>query len=212
VRALLTLFALLLLGATGPVRQPSFSCQGALTPTEQAICADPELAAWDRAIDVLYPRQLKERGITRVQQKEWLDRRNTCAADPTCIRRSYGAWPGYPGDPGWPSFSRRARYDTGTLSIAPLGGGWYGFSIQAIHIVFDRRGKMLTANEGNFDGVVLVRNGRGHFSSEPGSEFSCEIDFALRADGWRIADNGQCGGLNVILDGDYLPDRKSTRK
>jgi hypothetical protein len=78
-------------------------------------------------------------------------------------------------------------------------------------MVFDRRGKMLTANDGNADGVVLVRNGRGHFSSDPGDESSCEIDFTRRPTGWRITDNGECGGLNVVLDGDYAPDRRPTR-
>ncbi|MFM5948972.1 MAG: lysozyme inhibitor LprI family protein [Novosphingobium sp.] len=213
MRLLAALLAILLLGAAEPTATgPSFSCAGRLSASETAICDDPELSAWDRAIAVQYPRQLKDKAITRAKQRTWLDQRNACAADRACIRRAFGDWPGYPGSgrPGT-SFSRPAKYDTGSLTIEPVGGSWYAFSIQAIHIVFDGRGKMLTANDGNADGVVLVRNGRGHFSSDPGDEFSCEVDFTRRRTGWAIADNGQCGGLNVVLDGDYAPDLKPTR-
>ncbi len=212
MRALAALFALLLMGAAAPANQPSFSCTRTLSPSEAAICASPELSAWDRAIALFYVVQRKHSQITVAQQKDWLSVRDLCGADHTCLRRSFADWPGFPMvAPFGASFERPARYDGAGLEIAPIGSGWYAFSVQAIHIVFDQRGKILTANEGTAAGVIFITAGRGHFSIDPGDEYSCEIDFARSRDGWQLKDNGQCGGLNVTLTGNYRPFRAGQR-
>ena len=212
MRALPALLALVLLGAAAPANQPSYSCTGTLSLSETTICASPELSAWDRAIALFYSVQRKHSQITAARQKEWLGTRDRCGADPTCLRRSFANWPGFPiVGPFGASFERPARHDGAGLEIAPIGSGWHAFSVQAIHIVLDQRGRMLTANDGNVAGVVLITAGRGHFSTEPGDEFSCEIDFIRSRNGWLLKDNGQCGGLNVTLTGNYRPFRAGQR-
>ena len=213
MRALLALLALVLLGAAAPANQPSYSCTGTLTASEAAICASPELSAWDRAIALLYPVGRKGEILTVSQQREWLASRNKCGADKACLRQSFQDWPGYPGV-GFgvgQRFVRPSKTDDANMTILAIGAGWYSFSIQAIHIVTDKRGRFLTANEGGTEGVVLIAGGKGHFSTEPGDEFSCEIDFIRSRNGWLLKDNGQCGGLNVTLTGNYRPFRAGQR-
>lgn len=213
MRTLAVLFAALLLAAAAPpANGPSFSCSGTLTPTEAAICADPELAAWDRAIALFYQAGRKQGQVTAAQEKDWLAKRDRCSGEKACLRQSFANWPGFPAPTGFgTAFDRPARNDTAGFEIAPLGGGWHAFSANAIHMVLDRRGQFVTANEGSIDGVVLLSGGRGHYSADPGDEFSCEIDFARQRNGWNLEDNGQCGGVGVTLTGSYLP-RKGTRK
>ncbi|MFM5924758.1 MAG: lysozyme inhibitor LprI family protein [Novosphingobium sp.] len=212
MRALAAPFVWLLLGAAGPANTPSFSCSGTLTPAEVAICADPELAAWDRAIAMFYPVQRKQNQIAIAQQKDWLARRDQCGTDKACLRQAFSDWPGFPAPAGFGAgFDRPARYDTAGLEIAPIGNGWYAFSANAIHMVLDRRGRFVTANEGSIDGVVQLTGGRGHYSAEPGDEYSCKIDFTRQPGGWKLDDNGQCGGVGVTLTGSYRP-RMAKRK
>ena len=213
MRALAALFALPLLSAASPGNAPSFSCSGNLSLSERAICDEPELSAWDRAIALLYPVGRKSEILTISQQREWLASRNKCGADKACLRQSFQIWPGYPGV-GFgvgQRFVRPSKTDDANMTILPIGAGWYSFSIQAIHIVTDKRGRFLTANEGGTEGVVLIAGGKGHFSTEPGDEFSCEIDFIRSRNGWLLKDNGQCGGLNVTLTGNYRPFRAGQR-
>ena len=48
---------------------PSFTCGPANSPTEAAICGDPVLAAYDRAMALAYPRM---KPAVRATQKAWL--------------------------------------------------------------------------------------------------------------------------------------------
>ena len=76
---------------------PSFDCAKATLPAEKAICASRSLAAFDRSVAASYSfvtRHLTELDDTdtlkRVQnsQRAWLQKRNTCAADPACLEKS----------------------------------------------------------------------------------------------------------------------------
>jgi hypothetical protein len=80
--------------ATGRVAHPSFNCRYARTAVEQAICADPLLAAKDRRMALLYERA----GGSRFRpvdptQWGWLAARNGCArargALDACVHRAY---------------------------------------------------------------------------------------------------------------------------
>jgi uncharacterized protein len=101
--AAVTLGAMLLLQSMGSegAENPSFACAGALTPTENAICADSALAALDRALSNAYRNKfdglpvesadaldelVKSRVIT---QKAWLAHRNSCGDDRACIYTAY---------------------------------------------------------------------------------------------------------------------------
>jgi hypothetical protein len=77
--------------------RPSFDCGYARTPVEQAICADPVLAAKDRHMALLY----EQRGGSRFRpvderQWRWLAAREACGRAPravleVCIARTYDA-------------------------------------------------------------------------------------------------------------------------
>lgn len=211
MRKLVTLLALPLLGAASPVGSPSFSCTGSLSHSEQAICSDPELAAWDRAIAKLYWIGMEGGNISQAMHQRWLFERDNCGADKVCLRQTFSRWPGYPAVGFGPTFERAAKHDEASLQIAPIGAGWYAFSALAIHMVRDQHGKFLTANDGEAHGVVLITAGKGHFNSDPGDEFSCEIDFVRMKNVWRLHDNGQCGGLNVTMSGTYRRKRGASR-
>ncbi|MBA8906466.1 hypothetical protein [Aminobacter ciceronei] len=73
---------------------PSFDCRKATTQTEQALCDDPRLWAKDRAMNAIYLfirsyNDAKVRKALLANQRAWLKERNSCGADPTCLRQSY---------------------------------------------------------------------------------------------------------------------------
>lgn len=66
----------------------SFSCSCAKTPTEKAICASFELAAWDRSLAAAWSQaneRTQDEAVLHEEQKEWLKERNACQADAACI-------------------------------------------------------------------------------------------------------------------------------
>jgi uncharacterized protein len=67
--------------------QPSFACEGKLSPIEQAICSDPALAQRDRDLDALYKTARARPGIAD-GQRAWIRMRNACP-DAACIARAY---------------------------------------------------------------------------------------------------------------------------
>ncbi len=83
--------------ATGVTPRPSFSCRGARTSVERAICADPVLAAKDRRMAILYEQAGgSRRGPVDPTQWRWLSARNACArvnssALTACIDQIYDA-------------------------------------------------------------------------------------------------------------------------
>lgn len=96
----LPLAAFLVLSAASAVQaQPSYSCSATLTATEQAICDDAQLARLDTAMASVYgvlvadissrPQPETARASVRRAQLDWRSRRDTCATDAACLRRSY---------------------------------------------------------------------------------------------------------------------------
>jgi uncharacterized protein len=82
--------------------EPSFSCAGAVTPTEAAICKDDDLAALDRTLAAAFKSKLDaiaagtahadddDRDAVVITQKAWIAHRNECGRDKACIRKAYG--------------------------------------------------------------------------------------------------------------------------
>jgi hypothetical protein len=209
----MALLTLVLIGAAQTAVPPSFGCAGSLSASEDAICGDAELAAWDRAIALWFKVGRTANSITVAQQRNWLLQREKCQSDKSCLRQTFTEWPGLHASSRWgQNFERPARNDTAGLEIAPIGGGWYAFSIEAIHLVVDRRGRFITANDGNADGVVLISAGRGRFEQDPSEDYSCRVNFLQQAGAWVLADDGSCGGIGVTMNGRYVPARKSNRK
>lgn len=103
VRARLTFAALLTAAAIAPAKaaNPSFSCAGALTPTEKVICSDETLAALDRKLATAYKNKFDGLPVESanaldivvrslaITQKAWLAHRDSCGTDWECIRKAY---------------------------------------------------------------------------------------------------------------------------
>lgn len=77
-----TLLLSLGLGATG--QAASFDCSKAITETEKAICADPELGALDEALGLQWSRMSSI--FPRSNQFDWIERRDNCDNN-SCIKR-----------------------------------------------------------------------------------------------------------------------------
>ena len=81
--------------------EPSFSCGRPLHPTERVICADPDLAALDRAVAAAYRNKFDGLPVESadaldqvvkslvITQKAWLAHRDKCGADRGCIYKAY---------------------------------------------------------------------------------------------------------------------------
>ncbi len=76
--------------APGTAPRASFDCKAARSPSEQALCADVALAAWDRSVAQAWreARTRRPDDLPRLQaeQRAWLAERDRCAADATCLR------------------------------------------------------------------------------------------------------------------------------
>lgn len=88
----LTMF--LVAGSAGAA---SFDCNKAATPTEYAICDAPALSDLDVAMATLYsvrlqvPMLMGARGAVQDDQHAFLQQRNACGADESCITAAYQA-------------------------------------------------------------------------------------------------------------------------
>lgn len=87
---------LLALAFTGRASAASFDCAKAATPTEKAICADPELSHQDERVTAAYQAALglwpagDWQAFLRREQRAWLKVRDTeCKADRACLKRDY---------------------------------------------------------------------------------------------------------------------------
>lgn len=93
---LLSIFAVAL---TDPTTASAFDCRKASTPTEKAICADPELKRKDNQLSrdyALFRQHFSKSGnydcLVAEQKKrqfEWLKERDACGADKACIAAAY---------------------------------------------------------------------------------------------------------------------------
>jgi uncharacterized protein len=73
---------------------PSFSCTGNLGQAETVICSDSELSALDIRMRDTYERARQlatadEREALHSDQTAWVERRNNCRFEKTCIRNAY---------------------------------------------------------------------------------------------------------------------------
>lgn len=78
-----------------PAAAAGMNCAQARTPTELAICADPELHRQDAELSDVY-RDLgaarpDEREALRQAQRDWLKARNACGGNADCIRLQYAS-------------------------------------------------------------------------------------------------------------------------
>lgn len=71
---------LILRPAAGPIRA-SFACARAGSPAERTICADRQLAGWDRSVAAAY----REGRGDVADQRAWLAERDRCGADRACL-------------------------------------------------------------------------------------------------------------------------------
>ena len=73
--------------------QPSFDCARAANPTEHQICANPQLAGLDTAISQAFAtaranEPAADHARLMAEQQHWLQQRDGCGADSSCIERS----------------------------------------------------------------------------------------------------------------------------
>lgn len=90
--------SVLYLARRSKVPKASFDCAKAKTATEKAICADANLAAWDRSVALAW-RRLREsdRGIdatTKEKHTKWLATRDACGTDAACLAAAMAAHTG----------------------------------------------------------------------------------------------------------------------
>ena len=73
----------------GAAIRASFACSKAHSAVEQAICASPTLAGYDRSVAAAYRRALgragDDAGAVKQAQLEWLRSRDACGADAACL-------------------------------------------------------------------------------------------------------------------------------
>lgn len=184
---------------------PSFDCARATTKVELMICADPELAAVDRAAAKLYA------GVSRFERKKlftsqagWLNERDRCD-DRYCLLASY--------DERFfdlfaasmtPTSDYESAESNGSLTILDVGGDWYVFKVVGLWI-------------GSNPGQVNTTIEYGHFRLINGkAEKAVGDDYCgwqierLSRDRWQftevLPDNPDmigCGGLNATATGVY---------
>lgn len=182
--------------------RPSFDCTRAATLVETMICADPALAARDRAMQVAYRHARRLRRAWQPSlQTEWLAHRNACSSA-DCIATAYderfdemmGEVPLLPAPferPGQP----------GDLAMVDLGGGWFLFEISAQYVYPHHD----NVNTGGAAGIVQIVAGHGRWRGRrQDQETVCVLDFTRRPTGWAIRQVSDCpNGLNVELGGLY---------
>jgi uncharacterized caspase-like protein/uncharacterized protein len=88
-------------GAVGTVAsrsavRPSFDCGTAGTEAEKAVCGDAELAQLDVQLNAAYGRvadrlNAAAKKTLLAEQKVWLDARNACAGDVSCLKAQYAS-------------------------------------------------------------------------------------------------------------------------
>ena len=87
-------FALFVAGSAAAAAGPSFDCHTDRSPTEQAICGDPELGDLDSEMARLYFQIANDssgRYYRRLKrdQRDWLKDRDDCGAHVGCLRAVY---------------------------------------------------------------------------------------------------------------------------
>ena len=203
--------ALMLIGAAAVPGRPSFPCKGKLSAAEGAICADPELVAWDRAMAKVY--RLSGKSDTSdpylaERHSAWLAERNRCGGKRPCLLSTYRKWPGFSAMVSGVGLSHHRQgtdpAEPADLEVMHIYGNWYYFSVDALFIRDAANGNV---NTGSIAGVFALSGGKARFDEEPGQPYVCR--FTIEQNGprfWTIdqSDAGsQCGGVGVYLSGEY---------
>ena len=208
MRLWIALIALLLIGASAVPNRPSFACKGNLSPAERAICADPELAAWDRAMAKVYRLTDKADQWQNERHSAWLAQRNRCGAKRACLLNAYRKWPGFEVPVGGLGLSLHRQgtdpSEPAYLEVMHIYGPWYYFSVEALSIRDAENGNV---NTGSVAGVFALRGNQAWFDQDPGEASGCRFRIIRNAPRhWTIdkEDVGSlCGGMGVYLSGDY---------
>ena len=187
------------------VSAPSFDCAKATTVAEKLICRDPELAAADRAMAMLYAAVPRSDRRTRSEQIDFLRHkfyRPRCS-DKECMA---GVYEDRLGELFSASRLKTRDYSNGpehTLSIISVGDGWYAFKAQGLWIG-SQPGQV---NDAEASGVFKLVNGRA--SRAPIASYDCGWKIRrLSSDRWKLedwpgADGPACGGVNATVEGVY---------
>lgn len=191
---------------------PSFACGPTNSQVEAAICSDPELAAYDRAMALTYPRM--KPGL-RATQRAWLAERDKCASAKrvqSCIRRAYA---GRLTEFGMFSSDRKAanavgitfarvkEYGPGELKILDIGGGEFVYYLSFTRFNFDRDPDHPDEVSDDTFGVLRMRDGIGRQVATN----ECRFSLKQHGKGWIVSNSDICGGKNNTPDGLYLPVR-----
>ena len=216
-------------GSRQTLQGPSFRCTGTLSPTEALICSDVELSAYDRAVAFAYSHKWYPQDQHRRDQLAWLKDRNACGGDRSCVLSAYSVWVGglsildYRGDSltrtddvprnaddlilgtlQSPTGEVKPLGDSGNIMIQPVGGGWYLFGAIAEHFYDPHDGLGPNVSTAESGGMVRIVGGKGTYADDPADPNACAIEFTkLSNGGWRLDENGQCGGVGATLSGVY---------
>jgi uncharacterized protein YecT (DUF1311 family) len=73
--------------------KPSFDCEKASTPSEKTICSNADLAELDSRLAIAYyqARSSACKKDLQKQQREWLNKRNSCSSNIQCLKNSYNS-------------------------------------------------------------------------------------------------------------------------
>lgn len=116
-----------LAGAFGKMRsasiRPSFDCARAASAVEKAICADPQLAALDRALNWLWQR-VEHSPEENAAQKAWLGTRADCPPPGEAARRSFASSADPEGCIGL-AYAQRIKQLAPKSSRVAIGSGTY---------------------------------------------------------------------------------------
>ncbi len=189
-RKLFLMTCLLFIGFTNFANaEPSFDCSKATSQTEKAICKNTKLQDLDWDLTSLYNRVLNNISYRRGEQirksqDRWLDERDTCQYDSTCITKKYKrrirylkryiSGPGQTSEPGSQSGPRPSHICQHRIPIDPLFNGH-------VFIVKKRWGTYLK-NPTTEKKICKFKEWSKVFVHRGGcSKYSCKVT----VDGWK---------------------------
>jgi len=204
---------------------PSFRCEADLSQTEQLICSDAELSAYDRGVAYAFSRSWRLlEGRVASNQRDWLRRRDRCGTRRDCVLQAYKDWvqdstgaslgtelrrvAGSSDDSGdyfletfqSPPGEVTQLSDSGQLSMKALGDDWYFFAARALYIYDPHDGRGSNVSDSGAQGLVYLTNGRGTFVDE----YSCALKITKLPKGaWKLVEQGGCSGVGSSLTGIY---------
>jgi len=177
----------------------SFDCTKATTNVEKMICADPELAAADRAVAETY-RAAKARSMKGVvaDQQRWLAGRNECA-NRNCVVSHYDdrLFELLPAS----HLGRGYHSEGGKLTVLPLGSDWYAFAVLRTYVRWFPNPRDNRTTDAWASGVFRLVDGKGERLADVSGWRLTRV-----RNGWRVEclpDIMSCGGLNATIDGEY---------